>query len=162
MVPDPDPNGPFANRPQRACRPCGHLTELVDETGAEAAFVCGEVRSRQVAEGLGSVCAALREGAVGTLIVGELGDATVVTGEDRTTLAPDADVLSELGQAIHRVARADEALPFAVIAIGASLIRVDDFITPVDGIVACCATPRPTYSGPTRQRARCRRDSCGA
>lgn len=176
------------------------LTELVDETGAEAVFVCGEVRSRTdvvselpdrvaarvsqlhagahgsrvsegeireqveaeferrrsaeiaevadrfrnekgrgsglVAEGLGAVCAALREGAVGTLIVGELGDATVVTGEDRTTVTPDADVLSELGEAVHRVARADEALPFAAIAIGASLIRVDDGITPVDGIAA--------------------------
>ena len=87
-------------------------------------------------EGLGAVCAALREGAVGTLIVGNLGDATVVTGEERTTVAPDADVLSELGEAVHRVARADEALPFAAIAVGASLIRVDDAITPVDGIAA--------------------------
>ena len=82
------------------------------------------------------MCAALREGAVGTLIVGDLGDATVVTGEDRTTMAPDADVLSELGEAVHRVVRADEALPFAAIAIGASLVRVDDGITPVDGIAA--------------------------
>ncbi len=176
------------------------LTELVDDTGAEVVFVCGEVRSRtdvvselpdrvaarvsqlhagargsrvgegeireeveaeferrrnaeiaEVAdrfrsekgrgsglatEGLGAVCAALREGAVGTLIVGDLGDATVVTGEDRTTVAPDADVLSELGEAVHRVVRADEALPFAAIAVGASLVRVDDGITPVDGIAA--------------------------
>ena len=166
------------------------LTELVDETGAEVVFVCGEVRSRTdvvselpdrvtarvsqlhagahgsrvseeeireeveaeferrrsaeiaeiaerfrsekgrgsglAAEGLGAVCAALREGAVGTLIVGNLGDATVVTGEDRTTVAPDADVLSELGEAVHRVVRADEALPFAAIAVGASVVRVDD------------------------------------
>ena len=176
------------------------LTELMDETGAEVVFVCGEVRSRtgvvselpqrvavrvsqlhagargsrvvedeicqeveaeferrrdaevaEVAErfrnekgrgsglaveGLGSVCAALREGAVNTLIVGDLGDATVVTGEDRTTVAPDADVLSELGEAAHRVVRADEALPFAAIAIGAALIRIDDGMTPVDGIAA--------------------------
>lgn len=176
------------------------LTELVDETGAEVVFVCGEVRTRTavvselpdrvaarvtllhagargsrvgegeipkdveaeferrhrteiagvadrfrsekgrgsglVAEGLGAVCAALREGAVDTLIVGDLGDATVVTGEDRTTVAPDADVLSELGEAAHRVVRADEALPFAAIAVGASLVRVDDVIAPVDGIAA--------------------------
>ena len=176
------------------------LTELVDETGAEVVFVCGEVRSRSdvvselpdrvaarvsqlhagargsrvgegeireeveaeferrrnaeiaevadrfrsekgrgsglATEGLAAVCAALREGAVGTLIVGDLGDATVVTGEDRTTVAPDADVLSELGEAVHRVVRADEALPFAAIAIGASLVRVDDGITHVDGIAA--------------------------
>ena len=176
------------------------LTELVDETGAEVVFVCGEVRSRTdvvselpdrvatrvsqlhagargsrvnegeireeveaeferrrdveiaevvdrfrgergrrsglATEGLIAVCAALREGAVGTLIVGDLGAATVVTGEDRATVAPDADVLSELGEAVHRVVRADEALPFAAITVGASLVRVDDGITPVDGIAA--------------------------
>lgn len=176
------------------------LTELVDETGAEVVFVCGEVRSRTAvvselpvrmaarvsqlhagargsrvsegeirgeveaeferrrsaeiaevadrfrsergrgsglaAEGLRAVCAALREGAVGTLIVGELEDTTVVTGEDRTTVAPDADVLSELGEAVHRVVRADEALPFAAIAGDAVLICVDDGITPVNGIAA--------------------------
>ena len=176
------------------------LTELVDETGAEVVFVCGEVHSRtavvselpdrmaarvsqlhagargsrvsegeirgeveakferrrsgeiaEVAdrfrsekgrgsglavEGLGAVCAVLREGAVGTLIVGDLGDATVVTGEDRTVVAPDADVLSELGEAVHRVVRADEALPFAAIAVGAALVRVDGGITPLDGIAA--------------------------
>lgn len=176
------------------------LTELVDETGAEVVFVCGEVRTRTdvvsalpdrvaervtllhagargcrvgegelaqeveaeferrheaeidgvadrfrnekgrgsglAAEGLEAVCAALREGAVGTLIVADLGDATVVTGDDRVTVAPDADALSELGEAVHRVVRADEALPFAAIAVGASLVRVDDGIAPVDGIAA--------------------------
>ena len=176
------------------------LTELVDETGAEVVFVCGEVRSRSdvvsalparvaarvsqlhagargarigedelrdsidaefeqrrrtevaqiaerfrgergrgsglAAEGLAAVCAALREGDVDTLIVGDLKDATVVTGTDRTTIAPDADVLSELGEAPYRVVRADEALPFAAITKGASVVRVDDRITPVDGIAA--------------------------
>ena len=176
------------------------LTELVDETGAEVVFVCGEVRSRSdvvsalparvaarvsqlhagargarigedelrdsidaefeqrrrtevaqiaerfrgergrgsglAAEGLAAVCAALREGDVETLIVGDLKDATVVTGTDRTTIAPDADVLSELGEAPHRVVRADEALPFAAITKGASVVRVGDRITPADGIAA--------------------------
>ena len=70
------------------------------------------------------------------MIVGDLGDATVVTGEDRTTVTPDADMLSELGEAVDRVVRADEAPPFAAIAVGASLVRVDDGITPVDGIAA--------------------------
>ena len=36
----------------------------------------------------------------------------------------------------YRVVRADEALPFAAITVGASLVRVDDGITPVDGIAA--------------------------
>jgi hypothetical protein len=86
-------------------------------------------------EGLDALCAALREGAVETLIVTHLGDATVVTGDKRTTIAPDADTLSELGQAPQRVARADEALPFAAICIGAALIRIDG-IDPADGVAA--------------------------
>ncbi|UXA08920.1 hypothetical protein KXD96_13095 [Mycobacterium sp. SMC-2] len=88
------------------------------------------------AEGVAAVCAALRDGNVGTLIVGELGDATVVTGEALTTIAPDADALSELGEPVVRVARADEALPFNAIAVGASLVRAGDRITPSDGVGA--------------------------
>ena len=88
------------------------------------------------AEGLAAVCAGLRHGDVGTLIVGELGDATVVTGKALTTVAPDADVLSELGEPMERVARADEALPFAAIAVGASLVRADNRIAPADGVGA--------------------------
>lgn len=176
------------------------LTELVDETGAEVVFVCGEVRGRTdvvsalpervaarvcqlhagalgrrigedeisdlidveferrrrteiadiaqrfqteigrrsglAAEGLTAVCAALRAGDVDTLIVGELGDATLVTGEELTTIAPDADTLSELGEAPVRVVRADEALPFVAITIRASVVRVDERIAPADGIGA--------------------------
>ena len=94
----------------------------------------------------GAVCAALREGAVDTLIVGDLGDATVVTGEDRTIVAPDADVLSELGEAVHRVVRADEALPFAAIAVGAAAGSCRRrHHTRSTGSRPCCATPRPTY-----------------
>lgn len=175
------------------------LTELVDDTGAEAVFVCGEVRSRTdvvsalpervasrvsqlhagarnsridddqirylidaefaqrrqaeiadvserfqaeigrgsglAAEGLTAVCAALRTGDVETLIVGDIGDATVVTGEALTTVAPDADALSELGEAMARVTRADEALPFAAISVGASVMRLTG-IAAADGIGA--------------------------
>ncbi len=88
------------------------------------------------AEGFAAVCAALRVGDVDTLIVGELGDATVVTGEALTTIAPDADALSELGEPVRRVARADEALPFTAITIGASLVRAESRIAPADGIGA--------------------------
>ena len=176
------------------------LTELVDDTGAEAVFVCGEIRSRSsvipalpdrvaalvaqlhagarggragedqvgdlieaeferrhkaemagiadrfrsetgrgfglAAEGLASVCAALRDGDVDTLSVGDLGEATVVMGHDRTTIAPNADMLSDLGEAPHRVVRADEALPFAAITVGAALVLADDRIAPADGIAA--------------------------
>ncbi|HEY7052753.1 MAG TPA: hypothetical protein VH496_11575 [Mycobacterium sp.] len=87
------------------------------------------------AEGLDAVCAALREGAVETLIIGEIGDATVMTGADATTVAPNADVLSELGEA-PKVARADEALPLAAVAIDANLVRTDERIAPADGVAA--------------------------
>jgi release factor family 2 len=88
------------------------------------------------AEGLAAVCAVLRDGDVDTLIVGELGDTTVVTGKALTTVAPDADVLSEFGEPVERVARADEALPFTAIAVGASLVRADSRIAPADGVGA--------------------------
>jgi hypothetical protein len=176
------------------------LTELVDDTGAEVVFVCGEVRSRTdvvsalparvasqvtqlhagalghrvgeeemrelvsaefqrrrlseidkivdhfrsekgrgsglAVEGLAAVCAALREGDVDTLILGDLKGVTVVTGKNRTTVAPNSDVLSELGEAVSRVVPADEALPFAAIATGASLMRVRDDIAVADGVAA--------------------------
>lgn len=88
------------------------------------------------AEGLAAVCAALRDGDVEMLIVGEMGDATVVTGAALTTVAPDADVLSDFGEPVARVARADEALPFSAIAVGAKLVRAGDRITPTDGVAA--------------------------
>ncbi len=86
-------------------------------------------------EGFASVCAALRDGAVDTLIIGDIGDATVVIGDAVTMIAPDADVLSELGDA-PRVVRADEALPMAAVATDASLVRTDERLAPADGIAA--------------------------
>ncbi|MEE6139608.1 hypothetical protein SKC41_25190 [Mycobacterium sp. 050128] len=88
------------------------------------------------AQGLADVCAALRDGDIDTLIIGELADTVVVTGHALTTIAPDADALSELGEPVERIARADEALPFSAIAVGASLVRADNRIAPTDGIAA--------------------------
>jgi hypothetical protein len=107
------------------------MTEIADRFEAEIGRDSG-----LAAEGLAAVCQALRDGDIGTLIVGQLGDATVVTGKALTTVAPDADVLSGLGEPVERVARADEALPFTAIAVGASLVRADNQITPADGIGA--------------------------
>jgi hypothetical protein len=87
-------------------------------------------------EGLHGVTAALRAGAVETLIIGELGDATVVAGDDIATVAPNANVLSELGTSPTQTLRADEALPMVAIATGASLVRTDERIAPADGIAA--------------------------
>jgi hypothetical protein len=107
------------------------LTDIGDRFEAEIGRGSG-----LAAEGLAAVCAALRDGDVETLIVGELGDATVVTGKALITVAPDADALSNLGEPVKSVARADEALPFTAIAVDASLVWADSKIAPVDGIGA--------------------------
>lgn len=87
-------------------------------------------------EGLAGVTAALRAGAVETLIIGDVDDATVVAGDDLAVVAPNPNVLSEWGVASTRVLRADEALPMAAIAIDAALVRTDERIDPADGIGA--------------------------
>jgi hypothetical protein len=93
-------------------------------------------QSGLAAEGLGAVCAALRDGAVDTLIIGDIGDATVVAGDDLALIAQNADVLSELGAAPSRTLRADEALPMVAVAMDASLVRIDERLEPADGIAA--------------------------
>ena len=107
------------------------LADIVARFEAESGNLSG-----LAAEGIPAVCAALRAGDVDTLIVGRLGDATVVTAERRALVAPDPDVLSELGEAPYRVTRADEALPFAAISIDAAVVGVDDLMAPADGIAA--------------------------
>jgi peptide chain release factor subunit 1 len=88
------------------------------------------------AEGLGPVCSGLRQGAVDTLIIGDIGEETVVADEGLTTVAPNADVLSEQGAAPAQTLRADEALPMFAVSVGASLIRTDERIAPADGVGA--------------------------
>lgn len=87
-------------------------------------------------EGLDHVCAALRAGSVDTLIIGDLGPRTVLVGDDPTSVAVDADQLSELGSSQAVPQTADEALPFAAIANASVLIRTDERITPADGCAA--------------------------
>lgn len=110
------------------------LSEIDDAAGRFGAEIGRQ--SGLAAEGLGAVCSALRQGAVDTLIVGDIGDATVVADEGLTTLAPNADVLSEQGAAPAKTLRADEALPLFAISVGASLVRTDERIAPADGIGA--------------------------
>jgi hypothetical protein len=92
-------------------------------------------------QGLDGVTAALRAGAVEALIIGEVGDATVVADEDIATVAPNPNVLSELGTAPTQTLRADEALPMVAIATDASLVRTDERISPTDGIAAILRYP---------------------
>ncbi|MBV8787738.1 MAG: hypothetical protein JOZ00_13755 [Mycobacterium sp.] len=93
-------------------------------------------QSGLAAEGLGAVCSALRQGAVETLIIGDIEDATVVSDEERTTIAENENVLSEQGAAPAKTLRADEALPMFATSIGAALVRTDERIAPVDGVGA--------------------------
>lgn len=99
-------------------------------------------RSGLAVDGLGEVCAALRSGTLDTLIVSGLHDTTVLSGSDLGAVAPDADVLSELGEFPARVARADEALPFAAVRQGASVIAVDDDLGARDGVAALLRYPQ--------------------
>lgn len=96
--------------------------------------------------GLAPVCAALRDGDVDTLFVGDLGDRTVLAGASHATIAADADALSDVGQPARWVVRADEALPFAAIMTGASLVVVDP--TLVDGVGALLRYPMTQTTGP--------------
>lgn len=93
-------------------------------------------RSGRAAEGLEAVCSALRQGAVDTLILGEVGDAMVVTDEAMSTVAANAYALSEQGKSAVKKLRADEALPLFAISVGASLVRTDERISPADGVAA--------------------------
>jgi peptide chain release factor subunit 1 len=93
-------------------------------------------QSGLAAEGLGAVCSALRQGAVDTMIIGDIDDATVVADEALTAVAPDANVLSEQGAAPAKTLRADEALPLLAVSVGVSLVRTDERIAPADGIGA--------------------------
>lgn len=108
-----------------------------------ARFEAEDARSSGMAvQGLSDVCAALRDGAVETLIVGDLGSATVVCGQDRMTIAPTADSLSELGEAPSRIALAEEALPFVAISTDSAVMRPDSEVCFTDGIAALLRYPQ--------------------
>ncbi len=88
-------------------------------------------------EGLADVTAALRDGAVDTLIIGDVGDATVVADHDQLLLAgPDADTVSALGGSPDRVLPADEALPLLAVATGAAIVPAAEGLTLTDGVGA--------------------------
>ncbi|MEE4025685.1 hypothetical protein V1Y59_21555 [Gordonia sp. PKS22-38] len=87
-------------------------------------------------EGLTSVCGALRNGEVDTLLVGDLGDATVVVGDDLMAMAPTPENLSELGASPADVLRADEALPLIALRTDSDLVRLDERLAPKDGVAA--------------------------
>ncbi|MEZ0362207.1 hypothetical protein ACAG26_00680 [Mycobacterium sp. pUA109] len=114
------------------------LTYRLAELDAAAQRFAAETgrQSGLAVEGLDAVCAALNQGAVETLIIGDMGDATVVADDALTVAAPNADVLSEHGAPPSHTLRADEALPIGAISVGASLVRTDERIDPADGVGA--------------------------
>ena len=133
------------------------LKQRLDVIGDVARRFEAEVgrRSGLAAEGLGAVCSALGQGAVETLIIGDIGGDTVVADEDLRIIAPNANVLAEKGAAAFgfpygpnaivvaeqgaaaaKTVRADEALPLFAVSIGASLVRTDERIAPADGVGA--------------------------
>lgn len=92
-------------------------------------------------DGLADVTAALRDGSVDTLIIGDIGDATVVADTDLAMIATTAESLTALGGAPARVLRADEALPLLAVATGATLVRTDERMDPADGVGAVLRYP---------------------
>lgn len=109
----------------------GATTEVAERFRAEVGRGSGLAVS-----GIAPVCAALREDAVATLIIGDALDQTVLAGDDPTIIAPDADTLSTFGVAPSRTLRADEAIPFAAMACGAELVRADESLRVPDGFAA--------------------------
>ncbi|OBG93386.1 hypothetical protein A9X05_09710 [Mycobacterium sp. E3298] len=130
-------SGHDADELQRAIE-AACLRRHLDVIDAAAERFTAEVgrQSGLAAEGLDAVCSALRQGAVDTLIVGDIGDATVVADADLTTVAPNENVLSEQGAAPAKTLRADEALPVFAISVGAALVRTDERIAPANGVGA--------------------------
>lgn len=119
-----------------------HRIAAIDHAAQQFSQASGQGSGLAV-EGLHGVCAALRAGAVETLIIGDVGDATVMADDDLSTIAPNADVLSELGAAATQTVRADEALPLFAIRTGGALIRTDERISPADGVAAVLRYPLP-------------------
>lgn len=87
-------------------------------------------------DGLAGVCKALRENAVAALLLGDLGDATVLGAGAVTLLTTDVDELAAFGEPVARTLRADEALPFAALASGADLVPVGRGLRIRDGVAA--------------------------
>lgn len=111
-----------------------HATEMHKLTGTFTQQRGNQ--SGRAVDGLAAVCAGLRDGNVETLLIGEVGAAAVLLGAGRTTVATDADTLSDLGQAPSAVVRADEALPFAAIAGRSGIAHADRDLALTDGVGA--------------------------
>ncbi|MFI5606961.1 Vms1/Ankzf1 family peptidyl-tRNA hydrolase [Amycolatopsis sp. NPDC051903] len=91
--------------------------------------------------GLQAVTAALAEANVATLLVGEPGDTEVLTGTEPTQVGVAKPRLAALGAEHPAKHRADEALPYAAVAVGADVVVMDERIDLPDGFAALLRHP---------------------
>lgn len=121
-----------------------HIRELLD----------GQARSRSVTvierfraeagrgaeglavQGLDGTCAALREANVQSLLIGPDSGQEVFAGRDPIEIATDAEQLLSLGIGSLEQRPAEEALPFAAIAVGADLVHAGQELALTDGFGA--------------------------
>ncbi|WP_326836076.1 Vms1/Ankzf1 family peptidyl-tRNA hydrolase [Amycolatopsis rhabdoformis] len=112
-------------------RRLGELDDLAERFHAETGRGSGLAVS-----GLEAVTAALSEANVATLLVGDPGDAHVLTGPEPTQVGVAKPRLAALGAGDPSAHRADEALPFAAVAVGADVVVMDERLDLQDGFAA--------------------------
>lgn len=87
-------------------------------------------------QGLPSVCTAVQDGTVDSLVIGSLGPATVVVGQNSRSISPVVGGTSGHGLPSRRTARADEALPYLAITTNASIVYSEEHLGLADGVGA--------------------------
>ncbi|WP_158895357.1 peptide chain release factor 2 [Amycolatopsis anabasis] len=87
-------------------------------------------------QGLEAVTTALREGNVRVLLTADPGDAMICTGTGTSRIAVARAELEALGETEVCECRADEAIPAAAVAVGASLVHVGEERTLTEGFGA--------------------------
>lgn len=112
------------------------LDDLADRFRAETGRGSGLAVS-----GLEAVTAALSESNVATLLVGDPGDAEVLTGPEPTQVGVAAPRLAALGATEPAPHRADEALPYAAVAVGADVVVMDERLDLPGGFAALLRHP---------------------
>ncbi|MFB9927108.1 Vms1/Ankzf1 family peptidyl-tRNA hydrolase [Amycolatopsis halotolerans] len=105
-------------------------------------FRAGAGRDSALAvSGLSAVTAALAEANVATLLVGGSGEASVYTGTEPTQVGVAKPRLDALGADDPARRRADEALPYAAVAVGADVVVMDERLDLADGFGALLRHP---------------------
>ncbi|MFD2420117.1 Rv2629 family ribosome hibernation factor [Amycolatopsis pigmentata] len=97
------------------------------ESGRESGLAVG---------GLRGVTDALAEANVATVLIGDPPEATVFTGPEPTQIGVEKPRLEAVGVASPSERRADEAIPFAAIAVGADVVVMDERLDLPEGFAA--------------------------